>query len=751
MNKIVQEAKDNFDLVQDTISEQELREREDLKFQVPELQWDDTARRQRQGGIVQGTNANLPARPIISIPRISQPIQLILNQQRNAHLGVNVHPLSENANKDTAEVIQGLYRKIERDSRADIARAWAFDRAVKVGRGCYRVDVKYDDEGGHPFDLKITIDRILYQAQVYLDPAATQPDWSDGCWAFLVHWMDLQKFRDKYDKAKFPVAGEGAWKSAIESDPRWVKQNGKERACLIAEYWKKTYEKASVSLLRDGRAVMTSTVQDRAMVVAEREIERPKITWYTLTGVEDEPLDTQEWAGKYIPLVPTIGQELQPFDDQRRWSGVIGPAKDGQRLYNFAAATLVEEMATEPKAPYVLDPRQIQGYESWWQQLSVRSFPFLPYKSTFDSGQLIPPPARSQTDTSGMQLAMMALREADGFLQSTTSTFDPSLGRATDQAKERSGKALLALQGQSDAANSNWLQNLAEVSMTLEAKIVLDLLPKVYNRPGRIAEILDGEDKTRRVMLNVPYTERNEQMTPVRDNIVPNDAEHYDLRTGVYGVSVSIGKGFQTRLQHGEEALGTLLPNLPPEMQIAALPTFLHFLDVPGAQELSDIAGKIRDRQFPFLSGDDKKQTPEQLKAMLDAAQQELEQSKQGIAVLTQEIQTQKAKQQAQIQTAAGKDAATLHKTKLETDTDLRIEQMKTEFETWKTQFQAAHEAALKAMELKIDAAREDKAQEHEEKMVEKQQRHEASEGNRDRAHEVAIGAMSQADGDAEE
>jgi hypothetical protein len=159
---LLERAKRCFKLAVDTEAKQRERERADLRFQVPEMQWDEAARKARDGD-----NGLTPPRPILSIPKIDQPIQLVENQARTAMLGVNVHPISEDANDDTAEVIQGIYRRIERDSNAQQARLWAFDRAVKAGRGAYRVTTKYDEDADpRTFDQEIAIERILHQDMV---------------------------------------------------------------------------------------------------------------------------------------------------------------------------------------------------------------------------------------------------------------------------------------------------------------------------------------------------------------------------------------------------------------------------------------------------------------------------------------------------------------------------------------------------------------------------------------------------------
>src|SRR6185295_18012561 len=116
----------------------------------------------RKGATIAGVT--LPERPMLSIPSLDQPIQLVLNQEKAAHLGVQIHPLSEDADDDTAEVLQGLYRRIEVDSRANLARSFAFQRGVKAGTGEYEVTTEYDDDSAETKDQRIVIKRILHQS-----------------------------------------------------------------------------------------------------------------------------------------------------------------------------------------------------------------------------------------------------------------------------------------------------------------------------------------------------------------------------------------------------------------------------------------------------------------------------------------------------------------------------------------------------------------------------------------------------------
>src|SRR3989304_4006783 len=111
---ILETAKERLKLAQEAEAAQRLREKDDLRFQVPEEQWDEAARKERAGTVEGG--APPPPRPMLTIPKPDQPLQLIINQARAARLGVNIHPVSEDADKECAEVRQGLYRRRQRAS-----------------------------------------------------------------------------------------------------------------------------------------------------------------------------------------------------------------------------------------------------------------------------------------------------------------------------------------------------------------------------------------------------------------------------------------------------------------------------------------------------------------------------------------------------------------------------------------------------------------------------------------------------------
>jgi hypothetical protein len=624
---ILETARERFRLAVESESRQREQEREDLRFQVPEEQWDANARKARAGDAIS------PARPMLSIDQLGAPIRLTRNQARSAKLGVNVHPISEDANEETAEVIQGLYRRIERDSNANTARIWALDRALKAGRGYYRVVTDYDEDSGETFDQEIRIERILYQDSVYLDPAAKRPDWSDGEWAFVFAWLPISTFKRQYPKAQAAsITSALEWEGIGHQAPEWVRGGyDGDAAVLVAEYWYKVHETEEIG----------SGGQKR---------KRDRVTVYCakITGAEvlEEPT---LWNGRYIPIIPVLGVELQPFDERRRFNGMVTTAKDGQRLYNYAASSLVEGMALEPKAPFIGMEGQFEGHESQWQQANTRNFPYLEYKPVTVDGKPAPPPQRAQVDGTRMNLAVMALQESGRFIQQTTAVHEPSLGRLSQE--QRSGRAILALQQQGDVSTGDFLANLAEVAMVYEARVVLDLMPNIYDRPGRITRIIRGDDdKSEPVALNAPFLARDGRVQVAPQGAPPpQGAKTYDLAKGRYGISIDVGKSYQTRLQEGDEAL-TRIVEAKPELLIPLGDIWFKFRDHPGAKEISKRLAKMRELQFPGLGeGEDGQPSPEQVQMKAQAQEQQLKQLQQQLQQAMQALQTDQAKQQAAI------------------------------------------------------------------------------------------------------
>lgn len=690
--KLLEKARKCFKAACEAEGAQRERELEDLAFQIPENQWDAEAREQRKGGVIGGQV--VPGRPMLSISLLTQPLQLIQNQASNAHLGVTIHPVSEAADEELAEIKQGLYRRIERDSNADQARLWALDRAKQCGRGWYRINTQYDEDGDDPLDQEIVIERIFDQHSVYIDPSAQKSDFSDAEWGLVVAWMPIERFKQEYPKAQVPQ-NVTDFKSWQQSEPEWVKGSGDEDAAvLVAEYFYKIHDREDVEV--NG---------------IKRQIDKVSVKWCKVSA--RDVLEEQEWAGKYIPLVPVVGRELQPFDGERRWEGVVRQARDGQKLFNFAASNLVEVMALEPKAPWIMAEGQEEGHEDEWKLANVRNFPYLLYKPTTVAGAPAPPPMRAQADASKMGLALQALQQGKQFVQTATSVYEPSLGEIPKSRDAQSGRAILALQQQSDAGTGHFLQNLAKISMAYEARVILDLMPAIYDRPGRITQVLGAEDEAKMVMLGAPFVEKEGRPQQIPAGMPPPpNTKVYDLSKGKYAVSVSVGKSYQTRLQEGQAEIGEVLQAQPQLMPLIGA-TYFRFRDFPGSKEIADILKKVRDKQFPGL-GDENEDSPEAMQAKLQAAEEQIKQMGQQLQAAAKALETDQAKQQATLQKADMDNKADLQKAEMDNATRVQIAQLQAQVQMALAEIKAIQEQVKAEQQAKLQTQEADKDRQHE-------------------------------------
>lgn len=730
------------------------RETKALAFMVPENQWTQEAKNSRNGSSIGGQA--VPARPCLSISKIDQPIQLVQNQFQNAHLGVNIHPLSEKANKETAEILQGLYRKIERDSNAVLPRSWAFDRATEAGMGYYRVVTEYDDTTDDPWDQKILIKRILRQEMIIFDPSANEPDYSDAEYAFQATWMPMSKFKTVYPKVPISKVSDSELASIATEQPEWVNQDGDEWGVIVAEYFDKHYQAVEhVGRDSSGREVRRTEQKVHLM--------RSVVCGGDQDGIYELEKAT-EWNGQHIPIITVVGKETQPYNKERRYVGIVEPAMDAQRGYNYSVTTAIEIAALEPKAPFIGAEGQFEGHEPKWNQANTRNWPYMEYVPKTLEGNLVPPPSRMPIDASRLNVSMTLAGLFDQAIQATTFTPDPALGK---HSRDESGKAIEALQSQSQASTSNFMANMAQISMTYEAKVIMDMIPRIYDRPGRIARILDFEDETKEVMLNQPFIMDQASGRPMPANQpqglaqlggpspmttsgaapMPTPAPQpkplvYNLTEGKYGVSVTIGKSYQSRMEQGKETLLSLF-QVAPEVVPILLPTFMKFSDEPWAQDAFKLMKEVRDQKFPGLDkAEPGQETPEQLRAELEASKAKLKEAESIMGQMKQAIDTDQAKQQAQIEKAridaeakmalAGQDAQTTSQLEeLTQKFDAMLEQMKQQSAAELQAMDNAHEMRMLELEQRFAALQAAEQREHEADMAEEAR--ETAETNADR------------------
>ena len=550
---------------------------------------------------------NLEARPCLTINKIDAYVRQVTNQQRQQRPRIKVHPVNNLADYKIAGVIEGITRHIEVNSNADTAYDTAFDYAVRMGWGYWRVNTKYVSEDS--FDQEIYIDAIDNPFTVYFDPNSVRPDGSDAERCLVTTLLSKTVFKEMY-----PDADDGAnftHRSTGDNAASWVTKED----IRIAEYFYVTREKAKLYLLSDGSSGFADS--DRFLervaaagltVIDTRESFRRAVKWCKMTALEI--LEEKTWDGKYIPIVPCYGAQVI-VDDKRKKYGLVRFAKDPQRMYNFWRTSMTESIALAPKAKWLLAEGQDEGHENEWALANIKSSPVLRYKQKDIEGQPAPVPVRLQPESPPAGI-MDAANAINTDLQMVLGILDPN----QLPSGNISGKALQGQQNQTDLSNFHFYDNLTR-SIKHTGKILLDLIPKIYD--------------TQRVM-RIIGSDGQPDMTTINEQTAVGEVLN-DVTVGEYDVVMDTGPGFQSKRQQAVEAMMPLLTGNKELFDLAGDLVFRN-MDFPGADVIAD---RLSARN-PMAQIDEKSDIPPQVQMQLAQQQQQLEQMQQQLQAAQLEI-----------------------------------------------------------------------------------------------------------------
>ena len=587
----------------DTMNRQEALE--DLKFASGGDQWPVDLQNSR----------NLESRPVLTINKLDGYCRQVTNQQRQQRPRIKVHPTNTQANKKTAEVIEGITRHIELASNADNAYDTAFDHAVRMGWGFWRLTTKYTKEDS--FEQDIYIDAIPNPFTVYFDPNSERIDGSDADRCVITTMMPRAEFRIKYpdcdDGASFQPRGTG------DSQSEWITKED----IRVAEYYYVTREPDTLYLLNDGSSRFAEGSKKEFFerlqavgleVIDERTSFRKKIKWKKLTAME--VIEEADIPGDYIPVVPCYGRHIV-IGDKRKKFGMVRHAKDAQRMYNFWQTTITEAVALAPKAKWVMVEGQEEGHEADWASANVKSMPLLRYKQTDIDGNPAPAPTRLQPEPppTGVMAASAGINQDIATLMGI---YDPS----QQMPGNISGKALNGQQQQVDLTNFDFYDNLTK-SIGHTGKIILSMIPKIYDTQ-RVMRIIGDDGKPDLVNINTP---QQSQENPAVQTVL------HDMSVGTYDVVMDTGPGYSSKRQAAVEAM---MPLINGNAQLFATAGDLIFrnMDFPGAEIIADrlAAGN------PMSQIDDKSPVPPQVQMQLKANQAQMQQMQQQVQQLQQVI-----------------------------------------------------------------------------------------------------------------
>jgi hypothetical protein len=527
---------DNLDFVRKAIAKYEKafdRERanialamEDLEFRVGE-QWPSGVKAERERDY----------RPALTINKIPTYVRKITGSIRAGRPSIRVEPVDSRGDPDTAETLEGLIRYIENRSDAQHAYTAGADSQVVAGIGHWRVLTEYADDS--TFNQEIRIATVADGVNVIWDPDSVYANKEDARFCFVPVDLSHDEFEEKY-----PDAPIDDFNLSFEGHPTYLDEWYGDDLVRVAEYWERRLEKRTLAMLPNG-AIDDVTEQPERLAelkangarIEERESHCVYRSVISSCHLLEEPV---KWPGRYIPVVPVIGEEVTCGRRKVR-HGIVRYLKDPQRAYNYFRSAETEAVALQPKAPFMVTEKNVQDNEDMWLTANLRNHPYLLYTPDPKNGNAPPQRINARMDTAGM---VEGLTLSSQEMMDVTGIHEASLGQSSN---ETSGKAIMARQQESDVGSYVYVQNFSR-AIKHTGRILLDLIPHIYDAERTIR--ITGEDG------KVDLVDINQQSMAI-------DTVLNDVTVAAYDVHLDQGPSFATKREEAREGMLTFMQQAP--------------------------------------------------------------------------------------------------------------------------------------------------------------------------------------------
>lgn len=582
-------AREQFRESEETSSLNRQEAEEDIRFAQLADQWPEQIKATRQ----------LEGRPCLTINRLPAFIRQVTNDIRQNRSGVRVSPVDNGADPETADVIQGIIRQIERRSNADVAYDTAGFHAVANGFGFFRLAIDYVHD--FSFDLEMRMERIANPLMVHWDTNSTGFDAADWEYAFVSEWLTRKQFERQYPKFD-PVSFDGGDTSASATSYT------QEDQIHVVEWWSREPDEFEIVELVDmggtrrvlradalpqiaraflsGGGIDVEEGDDDEAVEAvmalglvqelrRRKTMGSKVIRRMLSGADI--LEETTWPGRNIPICPVWGDEVI-IDGRRHFRSMIRDAKDPQRMMNFWRSATTELVALAPKSPWLIAEGALPTNEeelAKWATANSQSHEYL----TFSENGGVKPERISfaSIPTGALQEAQLAQDD----IKAIIGIYDSSLGA---RSNETSGRAILARQREADVANFHYIDNLNR-AIRYGGECMVDCIPAVYS--GREMIRILGEDGREKLVALASNQDALFQGDGPMDEAGNATPRVYNINTGVYDVTVDAGPSYATQREEAREVMLELGRAVPSFWMVAA-DIFMRNMDFQGADELVD-------------------------------------------------------------------------------------------------------------------------------------------------------------------
>lgn len=480
-----------------------------------ELQW-------RPGEIASRTGNN---RPWITINCLKTAVDQVENEARENPPGPQAHPVGGQADKDGADILEGLIREYEYRSNAPVAYTTAIKYAGAGNFGVFELGTEYENE--RSMSQRLVVKEVEDPAMVFCDPNARRGCREDAMWAGKLRVLSREQMIQDYG-AKLKVLNRGlldrgngwmqdafGWRGDQATVNEWTGGATNRGPYYVCEFYRVIVKREELTLYTDNILRFKSEKVPDGVTPKEdedgksisRSEPRRTVKKYVVTALDT--LSTTDWPGTIPPFFWVMGPEMYISGKLYRLSLIDG-AIDSQRGLNYAATSAAEVVGSMTRSPWVgwmgqFNTTNAQGFNPW-DASNTQVAAYLELKPTFainpstKVAELLPPPQRNTWEAPIARVLELATFFREQIKSSTSVFFDPSVQSARDA---QSGEAIKALQSQTNIGTVNWQDQLHR-AVALSYQQAAIILPKIMDGP-RVRTIVRADSKHEQLAINQEF------------------------------------------------------------------------------------------------------------------------------------------------------------------------------------------------------------------------------------------------------
>jgi hypothetical protein len=455
-------------------------------------------------------------------------IRPLVNAVKQAPPSIQLYPVSQNTNKQSANTLAGIIRHIEYCSNAQRAYTHALEQIAEGGMGAWRVtpatkkhkrtvyaeqavqtqygmqmmpskEVVIEDK------IELQIEQIDDPTNVYFDPASKMPDFSDANWVLYKNVMSEVDYKKNYPNGT----------ASPDND-----------MVVVYEYW-----------YFNSTGLVNFVVFDDSEILVQDELE--------LT---------------ILPFVVIAGDKIDA-NGEVSYKSLTSEIRAPQQEINWLKSEAISSVSQAPKSSFIVDNDAIaEGDEDSWANSAIDPDVILRKKKGSEIIPIQPPgPPVGYMELSGQNMEMA--RQITGIYP------DPSTQQALSNA---SGKAIKYQQAGAQIQTYHFVDAL-NYGIKRTGEILLDMISVYYN----------NDDV--RISMGVDNSYSHVSIGPTQVPGVTN----IDMSFDNYGVTISSGPTYASQKEQFSEQLLQFAQGNQQMMPLIA-DIVIRNSNIPGSEELAD-------------------------------------------------------------------------------------------------------------------------------------------------------------------